>query len=205
MEKKTAKIILRLILVIMILICCIAALSAFFVAAWLQTYKVFTQKTLVAELDVSAQKQENDRKTFSVTYKEVKARSSLAAIFGSTNSDVQFAEPQTFEMQGDEVRLGGQVVKLNDLINLLGFKTIYKITRLEGTYLDANDAKTKPVSVFDLNGGVDALFKFYQSNEGALSFIIDTAEGDYPGKNIQNQPVKYGLYVTEEGFLLDRM
>jgi hypothetical protein len=205
MEKKTAKIILRLVLIIMILIFCIAALSAFFVAAWLQTYKVFTQKTLVAELDVTAQRQEGDKKAFSVTYKEVKARSSLAAIFGSTNSDLQFSDPQTFEMQGDEVRLGGQVVKLNDLLNLFGFKTIYKVTRLESTYLDVAEAKAKPTSIYELNGGVDALFKFYQTNEGALSFIIDTAMGDYPGKNVQNQPVKYGLYVTEEGFLLDRM
>src|SRR3989344_2005053 len=205
MTKETPKLILKLLLVIVVLVGCIVGLVLIFIGAWLHTYKVFTEKTQVAEIEVGPQQIENGEKVFKVKYKEVKARSSLAAVFGSPAAEIEFENEQDFDMKGDEVRLGGQLVKLNDVLNLLGFKTIYKITRLESTYLDVEEAKNNENSIYELNGGVDAVFKYYQSNEAALSFFIDTAMGDYPGKNVQNRPVRYGLFVTEEGFLLDRL
>jgi hypothetical protein len=205
MEGKTGKLILRIILVLVVLLLCAVGAALTFFAAWLHTYKVFTQKTLVAEIEVSPRSQSGEETTFDVTYREVIARSSLTSIFGSPAGQIELTDPQTFSMKGDEVRLGGQVVKLNDSLNLFGFKTIYKITRIESTYLDVDEAQTKEGAVYELNGGVDVVFKFYQENEQALSFLIDTAMGDYPGKNVQNQTVRYGLFVTEEGFLLDRL
>lgn len=205
MNKNGGKIVLNLLLVIIILISAIGILSSVFVGLWLHTYNVFTEKQLVAEITVSPLELTEDNKQFKVEYKQVQGQSAFSALFGVVSTDDAFVESKEYVLNGDEVRLGGQIVKFNDPYYLIGFKTIYKITKIEGGYLDVDEQNTHGVSAVELNGGVDDFFKFMQSNESTFSFIVDTAMGDYPAKNVQQQTVKYGLFVTEEGFLLDRI
>lgn len=205
MNKTTGRLILNLLITIVILLSCIMILISVFVGAWLHTYRVFTQKTLVAEITVSELRHENDRDYFEITYKPVKATSALVSIFRGAEPEYAFEEEEKFNLEGDEVRIGGQVIKFQDPLNLLGFKTVYKITRLEGSYLDADKQNKYKPDVIELNGGVDEIFKYLQEHEDSFAFAIDTVIGDYPGKNVQSHPLEYGLYVTEEGFLLDRL
>ncbi|MFQ5493496.1 MAG: hypothetical protein ACE5DX_05050 [Candidatus Dojkabacteria bacterium] len=201
MGNKTARIILNLVLVIVLLVSLLGILVIGFTGAWLHTYRVFTEKTKVAEVEVIP-REEN---VFEVKYRQVKNPTGLSAVFGASTPGEEFESEQSFEFKGDEIRIGGQVVKFNDPLSLLGFKTVYKITRIESAFLDVETEIEEGRDLYELNGGVDETFKFLQRNEANLSAIIDTAMGDYPGKNVQSEMIVYGLFVTEEGFLLDRL
>jgi len=200
---KPYKTIVNLVFIILILIVIVNAIIFIFGLVWLQTYKAFTAKTFVAEIAVSPLAVEADgRNSFEVTYRQVKSLPAIGA--NDVKTDVEFQKPMTFKMIGDEFRIGGQIIKFQDLLTILGIKTVFKITRLESSFLDGSNEGKYGRTVIDLNGGVDNVFKFVQENEGGLlSIFVDTAMGDYPGKNAPIlESTIYDLYVTEEGFLL---
>ena len=201
MTKKFLKIIINLIFIILILLIIVNLLVFLFGFIWLQTYKAFTGKTYVAQITVQPLQTSADGKSsFTLTYKQVKSLPLNTEAIDVNK--IEFEEPQTFTLQGNEFRIGGQILKVQNFLSLLGVKTVFKINRLESSYLVAADEEKFGRTVIDLGGGVDNIFIFIQQNESLFRVFIDTAMGDYPGKNVQNRETTYDLFVTEEGFLL---
>lgn len=193
---KSIKTILNLLVIILFLVLLVNLMAGAFLGIWLQTYKAFTSKTLVAEISLSEQKHEGEIPYTDVTLKQVQ---------GGVGQTIIYSDPQSYKVYGNEVRIGGQVIKFQDVLTLIGVKTVYKVTRLEGSFLDATQELNSPRSVYDLNGGVDPVYVFLQNNEDTFKFVIETTMGDYPGKNVQGSAQTYGLFVTEEGFLLEKI
>jgi membrane protein implicated in regulation of membrane protease activity len=58
--------------------------------------------------------------------------------------------PGLFRLGGDQWAVGGHILQWHPWLNLLGLRTGYKITRIEGRYLNAGDEEARPRTVYDL-------------------------------------------------------
>lgn len=208
MNKSYGKLTLYLVLAIFTLFGLLIFSALAFIGIWLNTYKVFTKEDLVAEITVSGEmKDENGFETFELKYKPIEEESALLKLFIKREpEDETFGETQTFSMHGDHFEIGGQLIKFDDWATVLGFNTIYKVTRLEGDYIDVELAQNPPErSVEALNGGIDDYWKYLENNEDTYDFLVDTVFGNFSTKFIQEEEKTYGLYITEDGFVLEEL
>ena len=100
--------------------------------------------------------------------------------------------------------IGGPVVKFENIPTLLGFETVYKVSRIQGSFIDIDQANNIPEgNIRELNGGVDETWTYFEEQSEQLPWLIDTAYFSLAGKTSRNVPVTFGLYITEDGFILD--
>ncbi len=59
-------------------------------------------------------------------------------------------DPRLFRLNGDQWAVGGHILQWHSWLNLLGLHTGYRITRIEGRYLKAEDEASAKQTVFDL-------------------------------------------------------
>lgn len=204
--KSLLKVIFVLILIIMLLVTCTFGIVTFGFSLWLHTYSVFTQKKLIAEVTTSKLYEENGIPYYKVTYKEIKQKSALEYIFSRDgDGKVEYGEVIQEDVYGDRLELGAEMVRWNDWVTFLGFDTVYKVSRLKGDYSNTELEKTAEHSVYDLNGGVDSFWKTLQKREKNLSFVVDSVYTSAALKFVEDDEVTWGLYITEDGLLLDRL
>ncbi len=206
--KKLIKIIISLVLLLVFVVTCFGAFAIISFASWLHTYKAFTQKTLVAEIEVSEEKKDEAGLNYAtIKYKEVNDESALVKILTSKDTKKDFSNEQEFKVYGDSFIVGGQVVKFDDFWYLFNLHSIYKLTRLEGDFIDVELKQNLPSdkrSIYELNGGVDDFWKKLQENEKKYDFLVDTVMGSYASKFFEDTPKSYNLYITEDGFILEQ-
>ncbi|MBD3280321.1 hypothetical protein GF389_02240 [Candidatus Dojkabacteria bacterium] len=208
--KTFAKVTISLLLIIIFLVTCFAGFVMFSFGSWLHTYKTFTQKELVAVVEVGAlEVDEQGYEYTNVKYKPVKDHSALTKVFSSRNyDDNEYGQEKEYKMYGDYIEVGGQMVKFRDFWNLFNLKNIYKVTRLEGDYIDPTTAKELPAekrSIEEINGGIDDYWKMFEENDDDFDFLVDSVYGNFSTKFVQQEERTYGLYVTEDGFILDKI
>lgn len=107
MVKKLLKIIANLVLIILILVVIVNVLIFLFAFLWIQTFKGFTGKTYVAQLNVSALETDaTGKNTFKVIYKKVKSLPLSAGndLTATNTSKVEYENPVTYTMNGNEFR-----------------------------------------------------------------------------------------------------
>jgi hypothetical protein len=211
--KTTTKSVSSLILVILFLFACILFLIIVFGAFWLHTFRVFTEQKPVAELAISELKEDELGTYFEVTYRQIKGRSPLTAVFNpSDENDNILQEAKTFKLYGDQVEVGGPTVKFRDILTLLNFKTVYKVGFIRAEYanIEQENARTDSMNRrFDLNGGYES-WRDVQENiqrktiQGRIMkmFIDSLPQIDAQGIFVTNYPQKITLCVTEEGFFI---
>ena len=208
--KNLLKTILTLSLVIIFLLSCVTVLVFIFTAAWLRTYKSFTDREKIAEIELTPIESDTrglDR--FEVKYIQFEGTTGFEKLFfpdSEYSTNVEFEKEYT--MYGDTVLIEAHTVKLPDALTLLNYKALFKITGIEGDYID-NREKTKQLSgdersIYDLNGGVDSTWEFIKRNESKLRIFIDTAEISSKGKAVSDSPEKYSIFITEEGIVIDQ-
>ena len=207
MVKKLIKIIISLALILLFVLTCFFVFVIFSFASWLHTYKAFTQKNLVATITVSPIQYDEEGLSYAnVTYKEVNDESALIKILTSNDEKDGFLEEQEFKVYGDSFEVSGQVVKFDDFWYLFNLKSIYKVTRLEGEFMDIDIEKNLPNdkrSIYEINGGVDDFWKKLQKNEDKYDFLVDTVMGSGASKFFEDETKTYNLYITEDGFILE--
>ena len=207
--KNALKVIFSLILVIIFLVFCGLLFTMFSVGAWLHTYRAFTSKTLVAEIQVSeAKTDENGYEYFDLQLRPKKQQSGLLTILTSNKPGIdEYEETSDYTLYGDHFEIGGEIIKFDDFWVLLNLKNIYKVTRLEGDYTDTKKASQAAEaglrSLYELNGGTDAYWRRLQNHEGDYEFLVDSVYGNFSTKFVQDETKTYNLYITEDGFILD--
>lgn len=204
---KTAKIIASLLLVILFLVLCLFVSITIFFLSWLRTYQAFTHKGLVAEFTITKVAAEGDLNKIKIDYTQVAQPSAFDTLMqGVTGGNSEKSTQESFELYGDQVLLGGPVVKFENLPTLLGFSTVYKVARVQGSYLDITKANRIPAgNIHDLNGGVDDTWAHFEEKTESYPWLIDTAYFSMAGISARSNPTKFGLYITEDGFLIDRI
>lgn len=201
--KTAIKIITSLLVLILVISICSFGVIAFTFGTWLQTYQAFTKEELVAEITINRIEPEGDFSRMRVEYRPVTHTNALDLLFGIASDDVE-TEVTVYEIYGDQVIVGGPVVKFNNIPTLLGFETIHKVARIQGSYLDIDLANRIPEgNVYELNGGIDETWAYFEEQSEELDWLIDTAYFSMAGKSVQRTERVYGLYITEDGYILD--
>lgn len=205
-NKTFIRLIITLILIICFLLTILVGVISIASSLWLHTYKTFTQKKYIAKITTSEKKYKSGIPYSRVTYKEVNEPSAFESIFSRQKGDeVIYEEAQEFQIYGDRFEISAEIIKWNDWANLLGLDTIYKVSRIKGDYSDTELEEKATHSVYDINGGVDNYWQFLQNNEQKLSFLVDSVYSSAALKFTEDREVTWGLYVTEDGLMLDRM
>jgi hypothetical protein len=201
---KLLKVIASLVLVILALLMCMAITYSAMFGLWLQTYQAFTTKTLVAEITVERLAPENGVERMKVLYKPVQISSAFDTFVSGSQGKASALVTEEYILYGDQVLVGGPVVKFENIPTLLGFETVYKVSRIQGSFIDTVKANNMPSgSVQDINGGIDDTWSYFEAQSEKLPWLIDTAYFSLAGKSISRQSSTYGLFITEDGFILD--
>jgi hypothetical protein len=198
------------VLLLALLLACTVGFALFFFGAWLHTYQVFTQRTLVAEVSLSPLLADNHGEYINVTYRPYVQESALVGLLAPADDSISWGqgEPLTFKVYGDSVHIGGPIAKFHDNLILLNFQTIYKVGKLYGRYNIDNEKELnrEVISSFDLNGGIDATWQDANNKISSWPYnmFFDTTQLSIPGVFASGEKAQlFDLYITNNGFLWD--
>lgn len=210
--KNITRVIFSLGLLVIFLVTCLFVTVSLAMGIWLNTYNAFTAKTLVATFTVSQLKEDEGGKYIDVSYQPFQQQTALFYLFNPKNQSIP-TQKQDFKLYGDSVHIGGPVVKLHNGLILFNFGAIYKVTNIYGRYnLDVDAENTRIISSnFELNGGIDGLWQNISDNENTwpTDMFVDTAflstPAPIPSSKGQDESRTYNLYITDSGFVPERV
>ncbi|MBN1465947.1 hypothetical protein JXA02_09310 [candidate division KSB1 bacterium] len=111
--------------------------------------------------------------------------------------------PQSFIVRGDDWSIGGDILEWQSYMNILGLKSMYRLTRLQGRYVDAEDEMTQKLTAYPLvEEEEDAFWEGLYNIAVKMPFIKSAHKnfvaahpffGDY-----------FEVYVTPSGYTLER-
>ncbi|NOR54213.1 MAG: hypothetical protein GQ536_09025, partial [Candidatus Aminicenantes bacterium] len=104
-----------------------------FMGFFFRAYQAFTYEQLVAEVITQESKEPNTSLVTLLQY----------------SSDVPQSSHE-FLIKGDQWMLEGDILKWDNWLNFLGLHTRYRLTRLRGRYIQAEDEKKKETTLFSL-------------------------------------------------------
>lgn len=162
------------------LVLLLIGLLVFAVAGWAQTYRTLTRAELVA------------------TIRAVPTGSQLMSVTYTPVEGGKPGTPQTFAIHGDKWELGGDVIKWQDWVNILGVHTGYRITRLDGYYVDHNDYYRKPLSFIDLGGHTSTVEQFVRDHGNLLPFVRATYGNAV--NQVPSAAATYQVYLSTSGY-----
>jgi hypothetical protein len=112
---------------------------------------------------------------------------------------------ETYDLEGDEWTVGGDILRFRPFLTVLGVDTVYKITRVEGRWLKAADANSHRPKAYDRQGGTSAawLTLLRDGTRGPLHWLVAGVHGQAVSQ-LPERGAVYDLYVTPNGFVLDK-
>lgn len=163
-------------------------IGALGLAAALQTYRAFTQKTHVAEIQCIEL-----------------APQSLRLYFVPIAHNGTRGPTETYDVLGDEWTVGGDILRLKPFLTVLGLETFYRVSRIEGRWLAAADANRHTGTAFDRNGGTTSswLQLLRNGTRGPLGWVIAGVHGQAVSQ-LPDRRAVYDLFVTPNGFVIDK-
>jgi hypothetical protein len=199
----------RMAIIISILILIIVFIIIISTGLWFHTYNVFTEEKLVAILETQELKTNQENYPyFEAVYTPVENPSALTKMLvrdskGSTKEEIHLRED--YFIHGDRIAIEAEVVNFGDWANLLGFKTIYKVTRIEGEYSDVKQAQEGRQSIYDINGGIDPVWETLEYNQEIMHPYIDGVYGSSVSQGARNAKTRWGIYITEDGLIMKKL
>lgn len=161
-------------------------LCLLFFTAYLRAYQAFTGEELVAVVEIEPADQTNA--SFILNFTPVKK--------GQRDSTIQLP------INGDQWVVGGDIVRWKDAFTFLGLKSMYRLYRVEGQYLQGSDTKEKPSVHFVGKGGDNTLWNQLYKIGNRIFFVSGVFGAkvfNYPSYNSY-----FEIYVTEDGFVMKK-
>jgi hypothetical protein len=106
-----------------------------------------------------------------------------------------------YELRGQQWSVEGHILTWDPWLNFLGLKTMYKLTRVRGRYLRADEEMSKPATVYSLVANEeDPRWRWLYIYGPQLPFV----QAVY-GNTVFTFPVEgktFAIYVTASGFMI---
>jgi hypothetical protein len=165
-----------------------AGLAALGLTVALATYHSFTKKRHVAEvqaIELAPQK--------------------MRVFFVGIEPDGTRGPTETYDVDGDEWTVGGDVLRFKPFLTVMGIETVYKVTRVEGRWLKADDANVHKATAFDREGGTGTgwLELYRNGARGPFGWMVAGAHGQAVSQ-LPDRRAVYDLFVTPNGFIVDK-
>ncbi len=154
----------------------------------LRGYHAFTRRTRVAEVQCI----------------EV-APARLKLFYVPIDGDGQRGATATYDLDGDEWTVGGEVLRFRPFLTMIGVSTVHKVTRVEGRWTRAADANAHKATAFDVDGGASSAWLALERDgaRGPLKFLIAGVHGGAVSQ-LPDRLAVYDLFVTDDGYILDK-
>lgn len=161
-------------------------LALLFYSALIRSYHAFTEKQLVAI--VYCQPVQDTNYNFELN---------IITILDKTPQDTS-----EFLLCGDQWALEGNILKWKDWMNFLGLKTMYKLVRVRGRYLDTKKEATEPSSVYALTDEERSQWWQWLYKYGHKLPFVTSAYGN----TVFTYPIhkrEFKVFVTTSGFMVE--
>lgn len=106
----------------------------------------------------------------------------------------------TFQVQGDEWMVQGNIIKLASWLNIVGLHSGYKLTRLEGRFDDIKLENTAPHTAVALNGGDDNFFQTMRAQRGWIAPFVDASYGNAVFQTVGS----FDIFATQDALIARR-
>lgn len=151
-------------------------------------YRAFTNKTRVAELqcvELSPQK--------------------LRVYFVPIDAEGLRGATETYDVDGDEWQVGGEVMRFRPFLTPLGLETVHKVTRIEGRWVKAEDANKHTATAHDVGGGTTSgwLALYRDGARGPLKWLVDGVHGQSVSQ-LPDRRAVFDLSITPNGYIVDK-
>ncbi len=172
----------------LLLILLAVALSAavLFLFAFIQSYTAFTHRALVAEVYCTPVPGEKDEMTLWL---------------------VTFESPPVgylsqYRLGGHQWAIEGHILKWEEWLNFLGLHTMYKLSRVRGRYLRAEDERSKPATAYSLTmDEEDPRWRWLYEYGARLPFV--TAVYGNTVFTFPSETKTFRIYTTTSGFMIE--
>jgi hypothetical protein len=128
----------------------------------------------------------------------------LRVYYVAIERDGRRGATETYDVDGDQWTVGGDVLRFRPLFNTLGIDTVYQVTRVEGRWLDATAANAHKATAHDRGKtGAGWLQLYRNGSRGPLGWVIAGTHGQAVSQ-LPDRRAVYDLYVTPNGFIVDK-
>ncbi|RLD13298.1 hypothetical protein DRI50_07450 [candidate division KSB1 bacterium] len=113
-------------------------------------------------------------------------------------------EEQSFILKGEQWSIGGDILEWQSYMNFIGLKSMYRLTRLQGRYVEAEDEMTKEVTAFPLVEPEQSEFWRMLYDLAVKIPFIKSAHQNF----VSTYPYfgdSFAVYATPSGFTLERL
>jgi len=184
-EKARKGFLAGLVQLLFILLMLVSSVAVVMAGMLLRSYKNFTARELVARIHCQP-----------ISTTPPRMQLTLLGDVAST------FETNQFDLDGDQWAIEGNVLKWSDWLSLFGLRAHYKLTRVRGRYLDAQQEQEGKSSVFALSDETSDKMWSWLFRRGETLPLVQAVYGNsvytYPDAN-----KIFNLYVTTGGFMLD--
>jgi hypothetical protein len=171
---------------LLILLTVATSASMLFLFAFIQSYTAFTHRQLAAMVHCSPVDGAKDEMLLWL---------------------VTFESPTVgylihHRLRGQEWAIEGHILKWDDWLNFLGLPTMYKLTRVRGRYLRAEDESSKPATAYSLvDNEDDPRWRWLYEYGAHLPFV--TAVYGNTVFTLPSETKTFGIYVTTSGLTIE--
>ena len=161
-------------------------LGAIMVAAALTGYRAFTARTRVAEVQCIEL-----------------APGRLRLYYVELEPDGRRGATRTYDLDGDEWTVGGEVLRWKPAIVSLGAPPFHGVTRVEGRWHRADDANAHKPTAFDLHTDTVGAWRWLQRHgtDGPLRWVVDGVHGSAVSQQADRRAL-FDLFITPDGYVL---
>jgi len=112
---------------------------------------------------------------------------------------------ETYDVAGDGFQVGGEILRFKNWMTALGVQSVWRLDRVEGRWLKADDANAHKGTAFDRGGGVGpGWLQLYKNGaSGPFKYVVAGANGQMVSQ-LPDRRAVFDLYATPNGFILDK-
>jgi hypothetical protein len=173
---------LRLLFILLLIAVSFAML---FLGAFIQSYTSFTHRKLAATVNCARVPDKKDVMILELVM----------------NESPTVVHSRRYRLHGQQWTVEGHILKWDDWLNFIGLRTMYKLTRVRGRYLRAEDEMNMPATVYSLVANEeDSRWRWLYEYGARLPFV----QAVY-GNTVFTFPSEtktFGIYVTTSGFMI---
>lgn len=111
---------------------------------------------------------------------------------------------KTYLLSGDQLLVDAHILKWKSLANIIGFYTSYELARVSGRYIDLQDERDKPRTIFSLSHDKALDIFTLRKQFSHLQFLLDAEYGSASFVPAQSKQ-QYALMVSASGLLFRKI
>jgi hypothetical protein len=171
---------------LLILLTVAVSAAILFLFAFIQSYTAFTHRALVAEVYCTPVPGEKDEMT----------------LWLLTFESPPVGYLSQHKLAGHQWAVEGHILKWDEWLNFLGLQTMYKLSRVRGRYLRAEDERSKPATAHSLVANEeDPHWRWLYKYGARLPFV--TAVYGNTVFTFPSETKTFRIYITPFGFMIE--